>query len=72
MGKDAVWKKFFSDNRRYADIINGIGCCGNQVVHADDLQELDTQTGRDARIRDMVQKTAVYKGKRIDQSEVLF
>ena len=30
MDKDTVWKKYFSDNRRYADNINGIGCRGKQ------------------------------------------
>ena len=28
MGKDVGWKGFFSDNERYADVINGIGCNG--------------------------------------------
>lgn len=28
MEKDSKWKRYFSDNRRYADIINGIGCDG--------------------------------------------
>ena len=26
MEKDTKWKTFFEDNRRYADIINGLGC----------------------------------------------
>lgn len=45
MEKDMVWKRFFSDNERYADLINGIGCRGKQIVCRDDLEELDTQTG---------------------------
>lgn len=45
MEKDMMWKRFFSDNERYADLINGIGCLGKQIVHRDDLEELDTQTG---------------------------
>lgn len=45
MGKDTGWKEFFSDDERYADVINGIGCKGKQVVKKEDLQEMDTQTG---------------------------
>ncbi len=45
MGKDVGWKGYFSDDERYADIINGIGCKGRQVVKKEDLQEMDTQTG---------------------------
>ena len=45
MEKDVGWDSFFSDNERYADIINGIGCKGRQIVKEGDLQELDTRTG---------------------------
>lgn len=45
MAQDVTWKSYFSDDERYADIINGIGCGGRQLVMKDDLQELDTQTG---------------------------
>lgn len=45
MGKDMGWKGFLSDDERYADVINGIGCKGEQVVKKEDLQEMDTQTG---------------------------
>ena len=45
MRKDTGWKGFFSDDARYADVINGIACKGEQVVKEEDLQELDTQTG---------------------------
>ena len=45
MGKDMGWKEFLSDDERYADVINGIGCKGKQIVKKDDLQELDTQIG---------------------------
>lgn len=44
MGTDVSWKEFFRDEERYADVINGIGCKGLQVVGKDDLQEADTQT----------------------------
>lgn len=44
MEVDVSWKDFLQDARRYADVINGIGCGGCQVVSSDDLQEADTQT----------------------------
>lgn len=45
MAQDVTWKSYFSDDGRYADIINGIGCGGRQLVTKEDLHELDTQTG---------------------------
>ncbi len=45
MVRDIEWKEFFSDDERYADIINGIACQGRQAVTKTDLQELDTQIG---------------------------
>ena len=45
MKRDIGWKGFLSDDERYADVINGIGCNGKQVVKKEDLQEMDTQTG---------------------------
>lgn len=45
MAQDVTWKSYFSDDGRYADIINGIGCGGRQLVMKEDLHELDTQTG---------------------------
>lgn len=45
MVKDIGWKAFLSDDERYADLINGIGCGGMQVVSRADLHEADTQTG---------------------------
>ena len=38
------WKEYFRDDARYVDIINGIGCGGQQLVKSEDLQEADTQT----------------------------
>ena len=49
MEKDTRWKTFFEDNRRYADIINGLGCGGRQLVSADDLQEEDSTSGKKSR-----------------------
>ena len=50
------WKTFFEDNARYADIINGIGGKGVQIVNENDLQELDvTEKGK---YRDLIRKVA--------------
>ncbi len=56
MVKDVGWKNFLSDDSRCADIINGIGCGGKQIVTEDDLQEADTQVG--TKYRDCVRKVA--------------
>lgn len=71
MEKDFVSSIFFSDNERYADIINGIGCGGIPFVKGKDLQEADTKVlfkrrtgfgGKTKRIapkyRDLIRKTA--------------
>ena len=57
MEKDTVWKKYFSDNSRYADIINGIGCKGEQLVTAADLCDADTRAGK-KKDRDLLRKAA--------------
>ena len=56
MGKDVEWKSYFTDNHRYADIINGIGCDGVQLVKDTDLQEVDSGSGKMA--RDLLRRTA--------------
>ena len=43
MEKDFFSNNFFSDNERFADIINGIGCGGKTFVQEKNLQELDTR-----------------------------
>lgn len=43
MEKDFRSSVFFSDNERYADIINGFGCGGALFVRGKDLQELDAR-----------------------------
>ena len=70
MKNDVLTKEFFSDDARYADLINGLGCDGKQIVRKEDLQELDTQTGtvrlssqrkkgrRKIKFRDLVRRTA--------------
>lgn len=57
MEKDSSWKTYFSDKLRYADIINGIGCVGEQLVKATDLTEANGQE-RNGKARDLLQKTA--------------
>lgn len=57
MGKDEGWKKFFHDNRRCADLINGVGCKGEQVVKDTDLQDADPTSSK--RSRDALRKVAL-------------
>ena len=45
MGMDVCWKEYFWDDARYADVINGIGCRGQQLVHAGDLQDWIPRSG---------------------------
>ena len=56
MGKDVEWKSFFQDNHRYADIINGIGCGGVQLVKDTDLTEVDPTVKKKS--RDILRKVA--------------
>lgn len=56
MAKDIGWKGYFADNDRYADIINGIGCGGRQIIAGADLHDLNTQDK--AKMRDMLKKAA--------------
>ncbi|MBR6664970.1 MAG: transposase [Lachnospiraceae bacterium] len=69
MEMDVCWKEYFRDDARYADVINGIGCGGQRLVEAKDLQEADSQTvfgkwykvlgkGGRVRIRDVIRKVA--------------
>lgn len=70
MEKDVSWKAYFQDDERYADVINGIGCGGQQLVTVEDLHDVDTQTilgkmfgfagkGSRIRMRDAVRKVAL-------------
>ncbi|MBR6642536.1 MAG: transposase [Lachnospiraceae bacterium] len=43
--EDEVLARYLSNDERYADLINGIGFGGRQVVQAADLSERDTKTG---------------------------
>ena len=55
MKQDLLAKRYYSDNRRFADLINGIVCNGIQVVKQEDLSEMDTETSQGKR-RDLVRK----------------
>ena len=57
MGKDGGWKRYFHDNRRCADLINGIGCNGEQIVKEVDLQDVDPTSSK--RSRDALRKVAL-------------
>ncbi len=40
--KDITLKDYFSDRRRYADLLNGSIFCGQQIIRAEELQDTDT------------------------------
>lgn len=63
MTKDIEWKEYLSDDERYADIINGIGCGGKQIITGADLYELDTQSGFLSGPR-FIEKRMLRKGNR--------
>ncbi len=70
--QDIILQRYLSDNERYADLINGYGFAGKQIIKASDLTESDTQTGywlhprnlwskqkrRRQKYRDLLRKTA--------------
>ena len=70
MGQDIEWKSYFSDDRRYADIINGIVFREKQVVAETDLHEIDTQIGywRGMRFIRKWQNARNYRRSRIRDS----
>ena len=45
MEEDIVVNAYFSDNARFADLINGLVFGGRQVVKEEELEERDSQTG---------------------------
>ena len=55
MKQDLLAKRYYSDNRRFADLINGIVCNGIPIVKQEDLSEMDTEAGQGKR-RDLVRK----------------
>ena len=60
MKKDKQWIKFFEDNVRYSDVINGLGCKGEQIVNPSDLMELDAKIN--GKYRDTLRKVAFGVG----------
>lgn len=68
MLEDETLKRYLSDNRRYADLINGFVFAGEEILKAEDLTALDTQVGyhrkeigakrqTNMRYRDLLRKT---------------
>ena len=45
MKKDKAEKSFFSDDRRFADVFNGLVFGGRQIVHPQDLKDVDSEIG---------------------------
>ena len=45
MEKDLQKKSFFSDEERFADLINGIVGAGKEIITPSDLTDMDSQTG---------------------------
>lgn len=43
MEKDAAWNVFFENDERFADLINGCGLSGNQVVKPKDFEVADSK-----------------------------
>ncbi len=70
--KDLQKKSYFHDAGRFADLINGLLCAGEQVVAASDLTELDSRTGQfdvrayDGSGNDGGKKGGVLKDRRRD------
>lgn len=72
MEKDLRQKGFLCDPERFADLVNGVVCAGKEVLSAEKLSEVDSQTGfsrplaeerqrgpgRKQRYRDLVRKAA--------------
>ena len=68
MEKDLQKKSYFSDEERFADLINGLVGAGKEIVTPSDLTDMDSQTGffklpafggkRKQHYRDLVKKAA--------------
>ena len=54
--KDTCAWEFYSDPARYADVVNGLICGGEQVVGTDNLHELDSRIGQKS--RDLLREVA--------------
>lgn len=60
MDRDFNSSIFFSDNERYADIINGIGCDGVPFVKGKDLHSLLDFTGIPAGLREKISNYQIH------------
>ena len=69
MEHDLVTARYLSDNERYADLLNGYGFGGAQIISAEDLSELDSRTGLWQKKR---QAGAADKGKSLLHGQVAF
>lgn len=62
MGKnDEALGRYFADNNRYADLINGFVLNGRQVIRAEDLSVMDSRThgsrkSKNSKYRDLIRK----------------
>ncbi len=55
-GKSAViLKEFWQDSRHFADVFNGYFFDGEEVIQAEDLQELDTDVSACFKVKDYKQ-----------------
>lgn len=70
MEHDLIAARFLSDNERYADLLNGIGFGGENIISAEDLSDLDSRgglwqtkkaggrKGKKPKYRDLIRKVA--------------
>ena len=72
MEHNTIVNRYLSDNERYADLINGCEFGGEQIIAAEDLQDIDTQVNsslegnrkekkpdnRKTKYRDLIRKLA--------------
>lgn len=70
MEHNTIVNRYLSDNERYADLINGCEFGGEQIIAAEDLQDIDTQVNasmdgkekrqdnRKTKYRDIIRKVA--------------
>ena len=64
MGKnDEALGRYFADNKRYADLVNGFALNGRQVIKAEDLSPLDSRVhgkknSKNSKYRDLIRRTA--------------
>lgn len=65
MEKDIIWEEFFSENERYADIINSFLDSTTPHITKEDIKEMNTRT----KVRHWLER---FQGNRIFQEEVKY